>query len=135
MDEAARHAGGCHCGAVRYEARGAPVNVRACHCASCRKAAGGPFHVRAVFPVEAVWRQGRMARYRSSARLWRVFCPMCSTYLFGEPIDRPGFLSINVDSLDDPGLLPPQMHIWTSSMVGWVRLADGLPQHPEGVAW
>lgn len=135
MDEAADHSGACHCGAVRFTARGAPVNVRACHCSSCRRAAGGPFHVRAVFPIGAVAQQGAARRYRSSERLWRVFCPLCSTNLFGEPIDRPGYMAINVDALDDPGALPPQMHIWTSSMVSWLRLSDGLPQHPEGLAW
>jgi hypothetical protein len=129
------YSGGCHCGAVRYEARGEAINVRACHCASCRKAAGGPFHVRAIFPIGAVSRHGLTERYRSSARLLRLFCPVCSTYLFGEPIDRPGYMSINVDSLDDPSALAPEMHIWVESKIAWVMLDDGLPQHEQGAPW
>ena len=33
--------GGCLCGALRYEARGAPTFSGFCFCADCRKASGG----------------------------------------------------------------------------------------------
>jgi hypothetical protein len=66
---------------------------------------------------------------------FKQFQPACSTYLFGEPIDRPGYMSINVDSLDDPAALAPEMHIWVESKVDWVRLDDGLPQHAQGAPW
>jgi hypothetical protein len=27
------------------------------------------------------------------------------------------------------------MHIWVSSKPAWLKLDDGLPQHPQGVPW
>ena len=35
-------AGGCMCGAVRYEADGAPFHATLCHCVDCRRAGGAP---------------------------------------------------------------------------------------------
>ena len=58
MDPTQSHAGGCLCGQVRYVARGAPLNVRICHCGLCRKASGALMFGRAVFPREAVERRG-----------------------------------------------------------------------------
>ena len=36
-------AGGCLCGAVRYEIDGAGGGVSHCHCGMCRKASGAAF--------------------------------------------------------------------------------------------
>ncbi|HEV7784298.1 MAG TPA: GFA family protein [Thermoanaerobaculia bacterium] len=135
MTDEAAYAGGCLCGAVRYTARGAPLNVRACHCRQCRKATGGMFYARAVFPREAVERSGATTRYRSSDRLWRLSCPTCGSLVFGEPVDRPQYVGVSLATLDDVDALAPEMHIWVSSKPAWVKLDDGLPQHPEGFPW
>lgn len=127
--------GGCLCGEVRWRVDEAPANVRACHCVLCRKVSGGPFHVRAIFRKDAVIREGETGKFRSSSRLWRHFCPVCSVYLFGEPLDRPEYISVNVATFDDPDAVAPDMHIWTSAKIGWVKLDDGLPQYPEGHPW
>lgn len=123
--------GGCACGAVRYQARAEPVNIRVCHCRLCQKATGQPFFARALFASEAVSISGRLERHATTPRQNRAFCPRCGTPLFSEPQTRP-MLSIGLGSLDDPSALPPQMHVWTSRKVDWLRLDDGLPQHLEG---
>jgi len=123
------YAGGCLCGAVRYIANAAPLNVRICHCRICQKATGAPFFARALFPKDAVTVEGRTASFGSSADLLRRFCPSCGTSLFAER--RPDFLAISLASFDEPGSLPPTMHLWTSSKIPWLHLSDGLPQFPE----
>jgi hypothetical protein len=122
--------GGCLCGQVRYRVAGEPLNVRACHCRNCQKLAGGPFYARAIFRDEGMQRLGETERYRSSHRLFRLTCSSCHCLVFTEPVDVPGLIAISLASLDDPGALIPECHIWTDSMVSWLKLDDGLPRFP-----
>ena len=46
--------GGCLCGDVRYEVRGAPVYVFHCHCSMCRRAGGTAFQTWAGFEADAL---------------------------------------------------------------------------------
>ena len=123
--------GGCLCGQVRYEARGPAVNVRACHCRICQKVTGASFYARAVFPREAVSRTGETRRVAVPDRPWRLACAACGSPMFVQPRGDAPFIAISLASLDDPDALAPDMHIWTSSKLAWLRLADGLPQYPE----
>ena len=122
--------GGCACGAVRFRVEAAPLGVRICHCRICQQAMGAPFLAVASFPKAAVRVAGETDRWRSSERLWRHFCPRCGTRVTLEPLDgdRLGF---PLAAFDDPAALHPEMHIWVSSRVPWLKLDDGLPQHPE----
>lgn len=122
--------GGCACGAVRFRVEAAPLGVRICHCRICQQAMGAPFLAVASFPKSAVAVTGKTARWRSSERLWRHFCPHCGTRVTLEPLDgdRLGF---PLAAFDDPSALHPEMHIWVSSRVPWLKLDDGLPRHPE----
>ena len=68
--------GGCLCGAVRCSVRGDPVQVRRCHCASCRKESGSAFTVYAQWPVEAFEMSGVISSYDN-----RGFRPRCGSRL------------------------------------------------------
>jgi hypothetical protein len=127
--------GGCLCGQARFTARGEPVNVRVCHCGLCRKASGGLMYGRAIFRAEALERTGETRSHPSSARLRRHFCPQCGSMVYTEPMDRPDYWAVSLAMLDAPDQLPPEMHIWVSDKLAWLKLDDGLPQHPQGVAW
>jgi len=123
--------GGCACGAVRYRIEAETVGSRVCHCRMCQRAMGAPFLAVASFPKEAVTITGETARWRSSERLWRHFCPKCGSRVTLEPLDgdRLGF---PLATLDDPCAINPEMHIWVSAKLPWVMLSDGLPQYKEG---
>jgi hypothetical protein len=124
--------GGCLCGAVRFKAKGEPINVRICHCRNCQKAMGSPFYARALFAQDALEVEGETGRYASSATLDRVFCKACGTRLFSWR--RNGTAAgVALAGFDDRHAFAPTEHIWVSEKMSWVRLDDGLPQYPETI--
>ena len=122
--------GGCLCGAVRFEARGTPENVRVCHCTLCQKAMSGPFFARALYGIDQVTYSAGTERYPSSPQSWRVFCRECGTRLFAE---RPGSerIGVSLAAFDDPEGLTPDCHFFTAFSAPWLKLDDGLPQYEE----
>lgn len=126
------HHGGCLCGAVRYVCAGEPLNVRVCHCRNCQKAMGAPFFARALFAQRAISVQGDTARFASSDRVDRVFCPTCGTRLFSWRRDGSA-AGVALATFDDRNAFIPTAHIWVSEKIAWLRLDDGLPQYPEAL--
>nr|WP_283816598.1 GFA family protein [Phenylobacterium glaciei] len=124
-------AGGCLCGQVRYEARGEPLNVRCCHCTLCQKAGGTPFYARAMFALGDITLTGETLDHPTSDRLMRRSCARCGTLVFSQPNDLPARIAVGLPTLDDPGALAPDMHIFTSTMLAWLKLDDDLPQYLE----
>jgi len=125
--------GGCYCGAIRYEAGGTPFHSTNCHCSICRRTTGAPFVTWFTVPrSEFRLVQGIAARFRSTQGATRSFCPRCGTQLTFESDSAADEIDVTTCSLDDPRQLPPEDHTWTSSKLGWVKLDDGLPEHPRG---
>ena len=128
-DGAAVLAGGCHCGAVRYEARGTPFHESLCHCADCRRVAGAPvvawFSVaRDAFTVV----QGAPRLYASSPGVERGFCGDCGTPLTFVTARAPDEIDVATATLDDPAAVPPKDHLWVASGLPWMAPCDGLPR-------
>ena len=124
-------AGGCLCGAIRYEARGAPFHRNVCHCSICRRSAGAP--MVAWFTVNAAdfaFTAGQPRAYRSSARGQRTHCPACGTQLTFK-LDDSQEIDVTVCSLDDPATVAPHDHTYVSSQLNWVHLDDRLPRYDE----
>jgi hypothetical protein len=124
--------GGCFCGAIRYEAGGAPFDETVCHCSICRRTTGAPFVAWFSAPrSEFRFLQGTLTRFRSTDKATRTFCPRCGTQLTFERDDLLNEIDVTTCSLDEPQLVQPRDHTRTSSKLGWVRLADGLPEYRE----
>jgi len=130
MTEATALRGGCLCGQLRLEARGAPENVAICHCRRCQQAMGAPFFARALYAQSQVTVTGKVERFASSTELWRVFCPTCGTTLFGARQDG-GHMGIALSAFDDQMALAPTHHFFVESKAPWVRINDDLPQYPQ----
>jgi len=125
--------GACFCGALRYEASGAPTHRGNCHCSMCRGTTGAPFVAWFTVPRAGFrYTQGKATRFHSSARVTRGFCPHCGTQLTFEEEGGADDIDVTVCSLDDPERLPPRKHICASSKRSWVKLADGLPEYRDG---
>jgi len=129
--ENTRYAGGCFCGAVRYEASGAPRNLCYCYCESCRRAAGSPVVAWATFDRSGFHvTHGTLAEFRSSAPVTRGFCAACGSCLTYRHEARPAEIDVTLATLDEAAHLAPQVHVWVADKLPWMRIEDGLPQFP-----
>jgi hypothetical protein len=96
-------AGGCHCGAVRFEALIADrIEVEDCNCTMCAKT--GFLHV--IVPSSRFrLLQGleRMATYTfNTGAAKHLFCGVCGVKAFYVPRSNPDGFSVNLRCLDDP---------------------------------
>jgi hypothetical protein len=128
--------GGCHCGAIRYEARQAPIKGFYCHCTNCQKIYGGLF-MACVRLVGSGFRfiKGEPKYYRSSKFARRGFCDSCGSPLIFLYEGNPDCYVL-LGSLDHPEDWPftkdaqwgPTVHWFTEKKVAWQEISDGLPE-------
>ena len=125
-------AGGCSCGAIRYEVEGRPTNTMVCHCRTCRRVAGAPVVAWVTFPVTRFrFTQGEPAHFNSTPPVTRTFCHDCGTPLTYTHADSPETVDVTTCTLDDPDAFPPTHHSWLAHDIGWVKFGDGLPTFKE----
>jgi hypothetical protein len=59
-------------------------------------------------------------------------CPECRVALWSNYAGAGGAVRfVRVGTLDDPGRLPPDIHIYTASKQSWVVIPPGVPAVPE----
>ena len=115
--------GGCLCGQVRFEVRGAPTLVGICHCMECRKATG------AVAMPDADWPKTQFG-YSGTIKTFcgRGFCPECGTRVF-HPREGKHDVEILLGALDDgPGDLVPELEGWIIRREHWLAPVAGAGQ-------
>jgi hypothetical protein len=122
-------AGGCQCGAVRYQLTAAPTGSAICHCRMCQKAGGAPFMAfTGVKLANLVFTRGEPARYASSDLAERGFCAACGTPLTYHMKGR-NRVSVTIASLDDPAAFPPLDQLGVEARIPWVPTLGALPEH------
>ncbi|HYM03620.1 MAG TPA: GFA family protein [Stellaceae bacterium] len=139
-------AGGCQCGAVRYEIAAEPSTVYACHCADCQRQTGSAFALSMVVPRDAlrvtageprIWlRPGTHTASGTPAQA--MFCGTCGARLYHFPSRAPARAIVKPGTLDDTSWLHAVGHIWTKRAQPWIVLpGDALNyegQSPDFVA-
>ncbi|HLW90195.1 MAG TPA: GFA family protein [Roseiarcus sp.] len=124
--------GGCACGAVRYRLESAPMFVHCCHCRDCQRQTGSAFVLNALIETDRVtFLSGEIEPVPApteSGRPHRIGrCVKCKTALWSEYGGVAKLRFMRVGTLDDPGSLPPNVHIYTRSKLPWVVLPEGVP--------
>jgi hypothetical protein len=129
--------GRCACGELRYAMTDRPLFVHCCHCSWCQRETGTAFALNAMIEADRVVLECGAPQIvdtpSASGKGQRISrCPRCrvavwSTYAgSGEAVRF-----VRVGTLDEPGRLPPDIHIYTSTKLSWVVLPDGVPAMPE----
>jgi len=99
------HKGGCHCGAIRFEAEG-PTNITAsqCNCSICRKT--GYLHMIVAKDRFRLLRgEDAIETYTFNTGVAQhYFCRYCGVKSFYVPRSHPDGISVNVNCID-PGTI------------------------------
>ncbi|MBL8525542.1 MAG: GFA family protein [Betaproteobacteria bacterium] len=125
--------GGCTCGQVRYRMLTRPMFVNCCHCRWCQRETGSAFAINAMIEserVELVCGQPETVHTPSESGQGQriVRCPNCRVAVWSHYAgagDKVKF--VRVGTLDNPDLLPPDIHIFTASKQPWVVIPPGMP--------
>jgi len=111
--------------------------VHCCHCRWCQRETGTAFALNAMIEadrVELTAGAPELVNTPSASgkgqKIWR--CPACKVAVwsnYGGAGDKVRF--VRVGTLDEPGAMPPDIHIFTLSKQPWVALPAGTPAVPE----
>lgn len=129
--------GGCDCRAVRYRLETAPLFVHCCHCRWCQRESGASFALNAMIEADRVTELGQPPELvdtpsESGSGQLIARCPRCRVALWSNYAGAgPLVKFIRVGTLDNPDLLPPDIHIFTASKQPWVVLPEGVPAVAE----
>jgi hypothetical protein len=129
--------GGCTCRRVRYRLTARPLFVHCCHCRWCQRETGSAFALNAMIERDRVELAGAAPELvltpSESGRGQKILrCPDCRVAVWSHYAgagDKVAF--VRVGTLDEPGLLPPDIHIFTASKLPWVALPADTPAVPD----
>lgn len=132
-------AGGCQCGAVRYEVTGTLDEIYVCHCSECRRQSASAYGISVtVRSADVRLVQGTVKRWSRLADSGNIvdcfFCLDCGSRIWHGDKEKHETISIKGGSLDEPVDITSAVHIWTASKLRGVAIpehARTFQQEPE----
>jgi hypothetical protein len=125
--------GGCHCGAIAYEAEVDPNTVAVCHCTDCQTLSGSAFRV--VVPVNResfrllVGQPKIYVKTSDSGReRAQSFCMNCGSPIYSTEASNPQTFFIRVGTVQQRAELPPKIQRWCKSALRWAMDLESVPQ-------
>ncbi len=119
------HAGGCHCGRVRFEVLApARLEVADCNCSICRKS--GYLHL--IVPADRftlISGREALATYTFNTRVAKHhFCTHCGIKSFYVPRSHPDGVSVNAccidsDTIEELSVIPFNGREWEQARTAW----------------
>lgn len=131
------HTGGCNCRQLRYEIKGEPGMVLACHCLNCQRQGGAAFSVNLIVTEEQLTLHGEPKIYvdkdtDSGNFAYRHFCPNCGSPILTTSDLFPHIRVIKAGTLDEREGFAPQAVCWTDTAFDWGReLLKDIPSSPR----
>ena len=127
--------GGCHCGAIAYEAEVDPASVVICHCTDCQMMGGGTY--RTNIPAAAGGfrlMRGTPKTYVKTAesgnKRVQAFCADCGTGLWATSPGTPEWYGLRVGPIAQRAAFRPAKQIWCRSVLPWTKEVLNVPGHP-----
>jgi hypothetical protein len=129
--------GGCDCRSIRYRLDSRPLIVHCCHCRWCQRESGSSFALNAMIESDRLVSLGLAPEFidtpSASGRGQLIArCGTCKVAVWSHYAGAGRVLSfVRVGTLDDPDLLPPDVHIFTASKQPWLQLPAAAPAFAE----
>lgn len=129
--------GGCDCRTVRYRMQSPPLFVHCCHCRWCQRESGASFALNALVEADRVTDLGEppeLVDTPSNSGKGQLIarCPQCKVAVWSNYAGAgPALKFVRVGTLDNPDLLPPDIHIFTASKQPWLTLPADVPAVAE----
>ena len=124
--------GGCHCGALAYEAEIDLETVTVCHCDDCQSLSGSAFRTAALtVPGGFRFTKGTPKIYvkktaQSGRAREQAFCGTCGSPIFSAPVgDGPKVYGIRLGTANQRRELIPRSEKFCASRLEW------LPSLPD----
>jgi len=130
-------AGKCTCGFVRYRMTSRPLFVNCCHCTWCQRETGSAFAINAMIEADRVeviaGEPVRIDTPSNSGKGQKITrCPKCHVALWSNYAGAGDAVRfVRVGTLEEPGRMPPDIHIFISTKQPWVVLPPGTPAMEE----
>jgi hypothetical protein len=122
--------GSCLCVGVRFEVAGSFDGVVHCHCASCKKLAGGGGTTSgriATDAIRVVAGEELLRTYQPGDGSAKTFCSVCGANLFGAGWPESEASAVRLAAVDSGLEQVPTAHIFVRSVAPWEVLPeDGL---------
>jgi hypothetical protein len=116
----------CLCGAVQFEAHGAPKWVLWCHCDSCRRHSGAPASVFVSFADGAVsMASGEITKFESSPGVARGFCARCGSTLTCTNPKLPNETHFHIGAFERAAELAPTGEFFGHERMPWFQPQTG----------
>lgn len=131
--------GGCHCGAIQYEAEIDPAMVDVCHCTDCQAISGAPYRVVVEAPSETFkLLKGEPKRYIKTAdsgnKRVQAFCPNCGSPIYASSVENsPPRYNLRLGTIRQRAMLVPQRQQWCRSAMPWAMNLEQLPKSDRGM--
>jgi hypothetical protein len=122
-------AGGCLCGAVRYELTGPLRDVVVCHCSRCLRTHGHAAAYSACARSQLVLVRDDGLRWYEAGGRSRGFCGECGASLFWSAEGR-DTISIAAGTLDQPTGLKTVAHIYTRDHADYYEIEGAAERFP-----
>ena len=120
--------GGCLCGDVRFRINEMPAQVSVCHCAMCRRWAGGPMHAVYLSPGSLIFEKSEtLGWFESSDWASRGFCRTCGSSLFYRFRIGDRAYVVSAGALDDVAGLKFQRQIFIDEKPDYFDFAGAVP--------
>jgi len=119
--------GGCHCGAIKFEAEADPANASICHCTDCQQLTGTAFRtsIRAqpgTFKVLRGEPKVYIKTAESGNKRVQAFCADCGSPIYATSPDgpEPKLYNIRLGLVRQRAQFVPKVQIWSRSAEPWL---------------